>query len=441
VTNDKWNRPLTSRADLAGLIASLNLLIRDDRFIEGQNSHLLPLPDVIRQTTILFAVATCLTFAVVTRTHADPREWSGYVSVESRSFPQSAISPDQSRADVSVVFSPEYDVVYAGGSQAISFEGFIRLDGMDSDRTHWDIRELFWEEVWDAWELRVGVRHIFWGVTESQHLVDIVNQTDGVERPDGEAKLGQPMVQLSLIRGWGTLDLFFLPWFRERPFPGNEGRLRPPLPISKDATYAADDVERHLNFAGRWSHFRGPFDFGLSHFYGTARDPLLLDDGQGSLRPHYARIHQTGLDAQAITGGWLWKLEVIHRSGQGDRFTALTGGLEYTFSNVKRSGADVGLLMEYLWDQRDAGPSPFGDDVFVGSRLALNDVQSSVLLAGVVVDHSSATTALFVEASRRVGASWKVELEARAFANVDPLDPFYAFRRDSHFELKVRKYF
>ena len=97
--------------------------------------------------------------------------------------------------------------------------------------------------------------------------------------------------------------------------------------------------------------------------------------------------------------------------------------------------------MEYLWDQRDVGPSPFGDDIFVGSRLVLNDVQSSELLAGVVVDQSSATTALFVEASRRVGASWKVELEARAFANVDQRDPFYAFRRDSHFELKVQKYF
>jgi hypothetical protein len=372
---------------------------------------------------------------------ADEGQWSGYVSVESRTFPQTAVLPDQKRADVSIVFAPEYDLIYARGSQAISFEGFIRLDGVDRERTHWDIRELFWEGVWDAWELRVGVRHIFWGVTESQHLVDIVNQTDLVERPDGEANLAQPMVQLSLTRGWGTLDLFFRPGFRERSFPGVEGRLRPPLPIRDDATYAADDFERHLNFAGRWSHFRGPFDFGLSHFYGTARDPLLFDDGQGFLRPHYARIHQAGVDAQAITGGWLWKLEVIHRSGQGDRFTAMTAGFEYTFSNVKASGADVGLLMEYLWDQRDVGPSPFGDDIFVGSRLALNDVQSSELLAGVVVDQSSATTALFVEASRRVGASWKVELEARAFANVDQRDPFYAFRRDSHFELKVQKYF
>jgi hypothetical protein len=372
---------------------------------------------------------------------ADSGEWSGYISAESRSFPQTALLPDQKRADISLVFSPEYDVVFARGSQAISFEGFIRLDGVDQDRTHVDVRELFWEGIWDTWELRIGARHIFWGVTESQHLVDIVNQTDQVERPDGEAKLGQPMVQLSMIRAWGTVDLFFLPWFRERSFPGADGRLRPPPPVSDDATFDAGDTERHLSFAGRWSHFIGPFDFGLSHFYGTARDPFLFDDGQGALRPHYARIHQTGLEAQAIAGGWLWKLEAIHRSGQGDRYTAMTSGFEYTFSNIKESGADVGLLVEYSWDQRDVGPSPLDEDVFVGSRMALNDVQSSELLAGVIVDTESATTALLVEASRRVGASWKVEVEGRAFLNVDQIDPFYAFRRDSYIELKVQRYF
>lgn len=371
----------------------------------------------------------------------DEGEWSGYVSAEARGFPEAAVVAGQARGDVSVVFAPEYDVVFARGDQAISFEGFLRLDGSDGKRTHWDVRELFWEVVGDAWELRVGIRHVFWGVTESQHLVDIVNQTDLVERPDGEAKLGQPMVQLSLIRPWGTIDLFALPWFRDRTFPGEDGRLRPPLPIRDHPTYEGGDVERHLSFACRWSHYVGPFDFGLSHFYGTSRDPFLFDDGNGRLRPHYNRIHQSGLSAQAIAGGWLWKLEAIHRNGQGDRFTALTGGFEYTFSNIKASGADVGVLMEYLWDQRDVGPSPLDEDVFVGSRLALNDVQSSELLAGAIVDTETGTTAFLFEASRRVGANWKVEVEGRGFLNVDRTDPFYAFRKDHYGEVRVERHF
>lgn len=373
--------------------------------------------------------------------HAREGEWSGYIAAESRVFPEEAAHSDQTHADVSLVFAPEYDVVFARGSQAISFEGYLRLDSADQERTHIDIRELFWEQIWDRWELRIGVRHIFWGVTESQHLVDIVNQTDLVERADGEAKLGQPMIQLSAVRNWGTIDLFFLPWFRERTFPGMDGRLRPPLPISDVATFDAEDTERHFSFAGRWSHYIGAFDFGLSHFYGTARDPQLFFDGSGRLIPHYARIHESGLTLQAIAGGWLLKMEASHRSGQGDRYTAATGGFEYTFANIRESGADVGLLVELLWDQRDVGPSPLDEDVFVGSRLAMNDVQSSELLAGVIVDTESGTTAWLVEASRRVGANWKVELEGRGFVNVDGLDPFYAFRKDSHAEVRIQRHF
>ena len=47
--------------------------------------------------------------------------------------------------------------------------------------------------------MRLGLRKVYWGVTESQHLVDVINQTEGVENLDGEDKLGQPMLNLALI--------------------------------------------------------------------------------------------------------------------------------------------------------------------------------------------------------------------------------------------------
>ena len=34
------------------------------------------------------------------------------------------------------------------------------------------------------------------------------------------------MVRLALIRDWGTLTFFALPYFRERTFRGEKGRLR-----------------------------------------------------------------------------------------------------------------------------------------------------------------------------------------------------------------------
>jgi len=126
-------------------------------------------------------------------------------------------------------------------------------------------------------------------------------------------------------------------------------------------------------------------------------------------------------------------LEAIQRTGQGSRFAAAAAGFEYTFGNVRSGGADVGLLLEDLWDERSERFSAFEDDLFLVTRLALNDVQSSDLLTGAIIDRSSGSTAFLLEASRRVGENWKIEAEARGFLrakNAD--DPFYAVRKDGH---------
>src|SRR5690606_15671470 len=98
------------------------------------------------------------------------------------------------------------------------------------------------------------------------------------------------------------------------------------------AVYESSREQRRIDAALRWSHYIGPWDLGLSHFHGTGREPRLLPGvdggGQPVLVPHYDVIHQTGLSLQRIAGDWLWKLELIRRSGQGDTFTAAVGGFE-----------------------------------------------------------------------------------------------------------------
>ena len=104
-------------------------------------------------------------------------------------------------------------------------------------------------------------------------------------------------------------------------------------------------MDRRLDLAARWSHTLGDFDIGVAHFYGTSREPRLLpgldEADRPVLIPHYDIIHQTSLDVQYTTGAWLWKLETITRSGQDDRFFALAGEFEYTFSNVRNSGCRI----------------------------------------------------------------------------------------------------
>ena len=282
--------------------------------------------------------------------HAWAMELSGYVAAEGRYFFNEPLYPDQERNNVSLALQPELYHEWKGGSSFI-FTPFFRLDSVDEERTHFDIRELNYLWLTDHWELRIGVGKVFWGVTEFFHLVDIINQTDLVEHIDHEEKLGQPMLQLTVPSDWGVLELFVLPYFRERTYPGKKGRLRSPLHVDVDeAEYQSSREERHIDYAVRYSHTVGGIDFGLYYFTGTGREPTLrlrFDSfGRPQLIPFYEQIGQTGLDAQVVTGNWLLKLESLFRTGQDDDFFASISGFEYSFVNIASSGIDIGLIGE-----------------------------------------------------------------------------------------------
>jgi hypothetical protein len=198
----------------------------------------------------------------------------------------------------------------------------------------------------------------------------------------------------------------------------------------------------HVDVAARWSRTIGALDLGLSHFHGTARDPRLVPDGATRLVPHYELIDQTGLEAQATIGQWLWKAEAIHRTGQGPGFVAATAGFEYTLANVRGSGLAVGLLAEYLYDDRGArATTPWEDDVFVGVRLAPADAQSTELLAGVIVDRTGGAMVFSVEGSRRIGARGKLALEARVFGGASPDDLLFPLQSDDYVQLSFALHF
>ena len=254
------------------------------------------------------------------------QEVRGSISFETRVFPNRPLFAEQSNAALSpsIGFEPEFLWFMDGDGPELRLIPMLRLDAQDASRTHFDLREASALWLRDGWTLMAGVGKLFWGTTESVHLVDIINQTDGVEGIDGEDKLGQPMVNLTLERDWGALDLIVMPFFRERTYPGVGGRLRGPVPVVDDAIYESGAGRWHPDFAARWSHALGDVDVGVAGFYGTSREPSLsLTIGDGTaLQPSYSVIDQLSVDLQYTRGATLWKLEAITRAGQGERFAA-----------------------------------------------------------------------------------------------------------------------
>ncbi|NNF08079.1 MAG: hypothetical protein HKN21_15050, partial [Candidatus Eisenbacteria bacterium] len=92
-------------------------------------------------------------------------------------------------------------------------------------------------------------------------------------------------------------------------------------------------------------------------------------------------------------------------------------------------------------DRGDNATTPFEEDLFLGARLVLNDVQSTECLAGVIIDADSRATLTSVEASRRFGDRWRLYLEYRGFSGLDMTDPLYGFRKDDYVQLELVAFF
>ena len=373
--------------------------------------------------------------------------WRGETGLEGRFFLEEPLDPRQAGSGWSQHLSGEYYTSWDGGGQSFTFQPFVRLDQNDQERTHLDVREAVWIYVGDDWELRAGIDRVFWGSTEVLHLVDILNQTDYLEDPDGEEKLGQPLLKYSVVRDWGTLDAYWLPWFRERPFPGVEGRLRTqPRVDTAQARYTSNLKQHYPSVALRWSKTLANWDLGLAHFHGTSREPrftLGLDaGGKLVLVPNYDIIDQTSIDVQMVSGAWLWKLEALRRSGGGMSHLATTGGFEYTAVGFADSSADLGLLMEWMWDGRgNSATTAFNHDIFAGLRWSANDAAGSEILGGVVWDWENGSRIYSLEANRRLGEDWKLSLRMRAWSHLAPADPAFAFRQDDYLEARLIRYF
>ena len=379
---------------------------------------------------------------------ANEIKMTGFVTAEFRNFVSNHQFDGQfNGTQSSLIVQPEFRSEMINGTEQYNFVPFIRLDSHDDARTHGDIRELYWQHNDDQWTLLVGVNRVFWGVVESNHLADIINQTDLVEDVDGKEKLGQPMINLVSQKDWGDLSFYVMPWFRERTFPSKEGRLRSESVIANKVAYESSSGEQHVDLSLRYSHYIGDWDFGMYYFKGTSREPRFLLNGSGTqLVAYYDQIDQIGTDIQLTNGAWLWKFEGIIRSQNDNQFGAVVGGFEYTLYQIFNSSSDLGILLEYMNDQRNndpakSPPTEFDNDVFLAARLAINDTNDSELLAGVIIDRKDSSKILSIEAKRRLNNNWKIEVEGRWFLNVENNASLYQLKNDNYLSLRLARYF
>ena len=388
---------------------------------------------------------TLLLLAAAVHAAPDSSKYKLDFSTELRVFPERAVDPRQTDATLSFSALGRADYEWNSGRTKLAISPFIRHDSADTQRSHADLREFEIRHRDGQFDWRAGIGRVFWGTTESVHLVDIINQTDAVEGVDGEDKLGQPMGGVAWTSPYGVFTGFVLPYFRERNLPGMAGRLRGPAPYEQGAAlFESNKGKKHVDAAVRWNYSRDKVDIGVSHFVGTAREPrfAVLLNAEPTLLPIYDQIRQTGLDVNAVSGGWIWKLEALHQANPVKSFNAAVGGFEYTVTNNETDAPEIGLLTELAWDSRGKdSPSPNQRDIFFAVRVSMNDVAGSEMLAGVLQDLQHSGRFVSIDASRRIGNDARLAVKLRLIDSHSPRDPLSALTQDDHLLVEFTKHF
>lgn len=390
---------------------------------------------------------TCLLIApvLITSLYSQAHDIYHELGLQQRVFSQHGPFETQQKGYMAASLNSFY--TYSEDENVWAAEAWLRLDPQDSDRNNLDIREVYWLHYGDVDEWQIGLARVFWGVTESAHLVDVINQTDRLEGIDGEDKLGQPMVHYTRYLEGGQFELFVLPYFRTQKVASQESRFALPFEIHDSALFGSNAEQHHIDFAARYSQTVDALDFSFNIFKGTDREArFVLSDNQ--LKPFYGQTAQLGLTAQYLWGSWAFKTEAKWQSREASTLynlnkevvRAAVTGFEYTHVGVFGSQYDLGYIVEYQFDNRSRDQVLGQNDVFTGTRLAFNDSSSSEFIAGALVDLDDQSYSLRVEGSMRLSEQIKLELSSYLFKSKST-NLLNGFVSEDMLELNVFWYF
>ncbi len=373
---------------------------------------------------------------------AAPPTVSGNAGFEHRIFPSDSTTDNSAHNNDSIYFEPSF-IIDEANSFRFEAVPFYRLDQHDSKRSHFDLREFYLALSREDVELKFGLARVDWGVASSYHVINVINQTDLIEHPVYQRKLGQPMLNLNYKLDSDRLEMFLLPGFRERTFAGSRARLRLTPRVDTDqARYESGAENRHVDWAARYALKREDLNAGLYYFSGTSRDPTPLLGtaryGEQVIVPYYPTVRQVGLDAKYGLGNLSPKIEWIYRRGQGPSFQAMIGGFEYSIKNIAGSSADLLLIGEYHYGDRGSlVTSPFDNDWFAGFILSCNDSAATQLVAGDVFDTKSDSSTPLIGFYRDLGKGFRIEIEYRGLVATAETHPLGSLRHDDFLQAQL----
>lgn len=428
----------------------------------------------MRKTPVISALgATSLVSSVLVLGTADMAvaqdfTYGGSLEATLRYYPQDGILPGQTEAGIAPILSGEFNTKTKFDSGTLVFE-LAGLYNSETGEGYADIPRGYYQYFGDSWDVLVGSNIEYWGVSESNRVVDTINQRYVIDQTVDYISLGQPMVNFNWSPNYSsTLSLYALLYFRDRDLGSAATRFRSPILMSNnDAVYQEGD-DRHLDFAARYrtsfDALWGAMDLAGSYFEGTNRAPstlpnvCILPGGvfdqvncaaivQGNppgLKgiPYYAKLRRYGLELVYSNGDLQLTFEGAISHSLDETYYSAVAGAQYSFGGIGPTGDTLTVVGEYLYDDRSAIQplTIYDDDVFLGFAYNGNDVNGTAVRGGMYYDLNSDAQIYTLSYSRRIGDALRLEVAGFGVNSANTTDPV-AFAQDDGFVQVSLSYF
>ena len=427
----------------------------------------------------------------------DGMVFEGEIGTTLRYFPSDGLYVGQDSSGI----SPIVDGRLSFSNELENGQVVLELSGRYNTRSkegYADIPRGYFQYFGNGFDVLVGSNIEYWGVSESQQVVDVINQTYNLGNPVDQQSLGQPMINVNVYTGMNSsLSFYALLGFRERDFGDRDTRFRSPLGTNEDFAFFEEESNRHVDFAVRYRTSQNlgnaSVDFAVSYFRGTDRDPKMLlgctnetggtpvaacnaintaaraayeanpnaftgipgalvtdaDAAAASVIsdtgfiPYYQSMQQLGLEFVYARGDLQLTFEGALREAMDENYFSGVIGAQYNFDNARVLGDSLVVIGEYLYDDRsNAQPvTIFDNDIFLGFIYGANDVNGSSLSGGMYFDVDTHSKIYSLKYSRRLSDSVSLDVAGFAIDSDDYTDPVALIDSDGYVELSLRYFF
>lgn len=289
---------------------------------------------------------------------------------------------------------------------------YASFDDKDEDRRYADFREATLTYDWHELSFTAGFTRMFWGVSESINVVNVINQADIRDNINGKEKMGQQHFSVQYNGDASELQVVYMPVFREQVF-----GLRPSflLPISDRAKY--EDGHKEGGWAARFKQYGDQSEWAIGYFSGTRRIPnLVISSATQTVTMFHPQTTNILFDGIYLGDTFSPKLELKLGRELGKHFYSANIGIEYPVYPDMWNLNELTFVAEYLKDSRGLEAETIGqDDLFVGAKGVVGTQSEFRLLFG----HDLETSSHYFELSGQYRFNDYARLTFQAVGGID----------------------